>query len=160
MNRILIFKRFMGAAPKVKKPAYTGNKKDKIGDPRYIAIKKMLYDPAIKESDPEKQRANALQPSTAESPVYIGEDAEKAQIDLVERMWAIKKQTEHQEFIDSIKRRYTAMRKANEALEKLDKRLFEGTLQKNEVESFPRKLRIVTETPPLLGWDYEMDRHQ
>ncbi|KAJ3268842.1 hypothetical protein HDV01_002161 [Terramyces sp. JEL0728] len=160
MNRILIFKRFMGAAPKVKKPAYTGNKKDKIGDPRYIAIKKMLYDPSIKESDPEKQKANALRQSTAESPVYIGEDTEKAQIDLVERMWAIKKQTEQQNFIDSIKRKYSAMRKANEALEKLDKRLFEGTLQKNEVEAFPRKLRIVTETPPLLGWDYDMDRQK
>ncbi|TPX31732.1 hypothetical protein SmJEL517_g05003 [Synchytrium microbalum] len=104
--------------------------------------------------------------------------------DTIERAWAVKKMDEKHAIVDEVKRKYTAMRKAMEALQSIDSRLFEGAVANNRIERgtnlhpatstpdnttaegdaqspqpvlvFPRRLRVPTETPPIKGWKYQL----
>ncbi|KAI8324546.1 hypothetical protein GQ54DRAFT_256272 [Martensiomyces pterosporus] len=50
-------------------------------------------------------------------------------------------------------RKYTAMERAYEALEKADGRLYEEACKKVANITFPRQMRVPTETPPTKIWD-------
>ncbi|KAJ2452452.1 hypothetical protein GGF42_004023 [Coemansia sp. RSA 2424] len=50
--------------------------------------------------------------------------------------------------------KFESMRSAYEALADLDQRLFDGACQKEANATFPRQMRVPTETPPTKIWDY------
>ncbi|KAJ2895040.1 hypothetical protein IWW38_002411 [Coemansia aciculifera] len=50
--------------------------------------------------------------------------------------------------------KFEAMRSAYEALADVDQRLFNGACQKEANATFPRQMRVPTETPPTKIWDY------
>jgi Mitochondrial ribosomal protein L28 len=141
-------RRFASAAQK------TLPKKSVTQDWRSVLIKKMIYDnPASRTPTPAV--------SLRESPVYVGEDADTLMAEELERAYCVHLQLEKEAHIKRIREGYTSMRLAMEQLEKVDKRLFEGTMvQLKEHELFPKRMRVPTETPPLNGWDYEMDRNK
>ncbi|EGF81195.1 hypothetical protein BATDEDRAFT_7300, partial [Batrachochytrium dendrobatidis JAM81] len=66
----------------------------------------------------------------------------------IERAWCLLKQQESVMTMNALKRKYSAMRAAMEELEKTDSRLFNGTLEKAEVQLFPKRMRVPTDTPP------------
>ncbi|KAJ1822135.1 hypothetical protein GGH91_000989 [Coemansia sp. RSA 2671] len=51
-------------------------------------------------------------------------------------------------------RKFDSMKNAYEALAALDQRLFDGACQKEANVTFPRQMRVPTETPPTKIWDY------
>ncbi|KAJ1879962.1 hypothetical protein H4S04_002402 [Coemansia sp. S16] len=51
-------------------------------------------------------------------------------------------------------RKFESMKAAYEALAALDQRLFDGACQKEANATFPRQMRVPTETPPTKIWDY------
>ncbi|KAJ2741017.1 hypothetical protein GGI20_005473 [Coemansia sp. BCRC 34301] len=51
-------------------------------------------------------------------------------------------------------RKFEAMRSAYEALAQVDQRLFDGACKKEANATFPRQMRVPTETPPTKIWDY------
>ncbi|KAJ2036069.1 hypothetical protein GGI08_008679 [Coemansia sp. S2] len=51
-------------------------------------------------------------------------------------------------------RKFESMKTAYEALAALDQRLFDGACQKEANATFPRQMRVPTETPPTKIWDY------
>ncbi|KAJ2797646.1 hypothetical protein FBU31_001825 [Coemansia sp. 'formosensis'] len=51
-------------------------------------------------------------------------------------------------------RKFESMKNAYEALAALDQRLFDGACQKEANATFPRQMRVPTETPPTKIWDY------
>ncbi|KAI8901346.1 hypothetical protein BC833DRAFT_578389 [Globomyces pollinis-pini] len=153
-----IIKRCMATAVKGKAGSVSGGKKkaDAITDKRYILIKKMLYDPAVKTTLPSKQKQNARKLDLSTSPLYIGNDVQEKQTDVIERMWAIQQQQDQIKYLNNLKAQYTSMYKAMEALKSADERLFNGTKGKNPLDVFPKDFRIPTDTPPTNGWDYSM----
>ncbi|KAJ1961233.1 hypothetical protein GGI12_003358 [Dipsacomyces acuminosporus] len=50
-------------------------------------------------------------------------------------------------------RKFAAMERAYEALEKADPRLYEEACKKEANVTFPRQMRVPTETPPTKLWD-------
>ncbi len=77
----------------------------------------------------------------------------KEQHEVIERMWCLEKQREADRLQTSLKNKYVAMRSALEALEKVDKRLFDEAIRKEEkVVTFPLKLRVPTETIAVENW--------
>ncbi|ORY49421.1 hypothetical protein BCR33DRAFT_713750 [Rhizoclosmatium globosum] len=78
----------------------------------------------------------------------------------LKRMWCHLKTKEAVETEERLARKYLRIRLAMEDLEKNHKELFEGTGQVTQSaidqgETFPRRLRVPTETPPTDGWEYE-----
>ena len=135
----------------IKKPAPTN-------DSRHVLIKKMLYDEIPGFVKPIVQKAT---PTIArENPVYVGNDPTLRMQDNVERVWCLYKMQEKQEQMQVIKRTFNSMREAMEKLQMMDKRLFEAALLKKDVELFPRRMKIPTETSSKLGWDYEMNHNR
>lgn len=59
-----------------------------------------------------------------------------------------------QALYDRRQRKYRAMELAYQELEQLDRRLYEAACTKESNLTFPRQLRVPTETPPLKIWDY------
>ncbi|KAJ1771460.1 hypothetical protein IW140_000073 [Coemansia sp. RSA 1813] len=55
---------------------------------------------------------------------------------------------------DEREAKFSAMEKAYAALEKLDPRLFEEACKMEANITFPRQMRVPTETPPTKIWDY------
>ncbi|KAJ2800457.1 hypothetical protein H4R20_004052 [Coemansia guatemalensis] len=51
-------------------------------------------------------------------------------------------------------RKFAAMVSAYEALEKADPRLYEEACKQESNITFPRQMRVPTETPPIKIWDY------
>ncbi|KAJ2741991.1 hypothetical protein GGH94_002077 [Coemansia aciculifera] len=51
-------------------------------------------------------------------------------------------------------RKFESMKNAYEELAALDQRLFDGACQKEANATFPRQMRVPTETPPTKIWDY------
>ncbi|KAJ3289645.1 hypothetical protein HDU79_003881 [Rhizoclosmatium sp. JEL0117] len=83
-----------------------------------------------------------------------------SQREIIERMWCHLKTKEAVETEERLARKYLRIRLAMEDLEKNHKELFEGTGQVTQSaidqgETFPRRLRVPTETPPTDGWEYE-----
>ncbi|KAJ2782913.1 hypothetical protein H4R18_001992 [Coemansia javaensis] len=50
--------------------------------------------------------------------------------------------------------RFAAMEAAYEALAEADPRLYEAACKKESSATFPRQMRVPTETPPTKIWDY------
>jgi hypothetical protein len=135
-------------------------KGEKTSDARYALMKKILYDPKVETFDPiEAKIPQKLSPNP---PVYQGEDEELKQEDLIEREWSLYQIEKMQDFIDQKRKQFEMMRNANLHLEKTNKVLFNDTLERDglEFKRFPKRLRIPTDSPPELGWDYEMDRNK
>ncbi len=129
-------------------------------DPRYIQINKMLFDPNFQQFIPKERIMNSKKIHPKDSPVYVGDQVHLQQIDLIERAWCYLKLKEQQEFNDKVSLQYEMIRKAMLVLAKRNNQLYQDALVKNEVELFPKSLRIQTETYSSLGWDYNMDRNQ
>ncbi|KAJ2578608.1 hypothetical protein GGH19_000343 [Coemansia sp. RSA 1807] len=53
-------------------------------------------------------------------------------------------------------RKFDAMEKAYEALAEADPRLFEAACHKSGTVTFPRQMRVPTETPPVKIWNYNV----
>ncbi|KAI9017156.1 hypothetical protein BC832DRAFT_518314, partial [Gaertneriomyces semiglobifer] len=71
--------------------------------------------------------------------------------DAIERAWALLKQKEAVAKVAELRGMYESMRNAMEELERTDRRLFEAAKtgsDQNEVVTFPKRLRVPTETPP------------
>ncbi|PIA17888.1 hypothetical protein COEREDRAFT_21165, partial [Coemansia reversa NRRL 1564] len=51
-------------------------------------------------------------------------------------------------------RKFAAMASAYEALEKADPRLYEEACKQESNITFPRQMRVPTDTPPIKIWDY------
>lgn len=92
-------------------------------DKRIAAIRDILY-------------ADTEPPSHLPSGLPSGIDSAdiKPVKDAIERAWAIKKMDEKMSIVDDVKKKYSAMRRALELLEKMDGRLFEGALTHNRLE--------------------------
>jgi hypothetical protein len=144
-------------------------KKEKL-DSRYGMLKSMLY--SDNEYDPVQLRTRYKPTKYTDSPIKGIEispsgtefkvlNQDELNRDMVEREWYLFQHKKAQEFLKVQKRKYEAIRSAMNALEKKDKKLFEAALVKDEkFQFFPTTMRIPTETPPTLGWDYEMDRNK
>nr|KAJ3418134.1 39S ribosomal protein L28, mitochondrial [Polyrhizophydium stewartii] len=147
-------------------PANSGTKKksskDGIQDPRLQHIKSVLYDNAGATQGAPLVQAPSQREATEvsrKSAVYTGPDSARMQRETIERAWCLLKKQEADEITAGLRRRFLAMRSAMQELEQLDPRLFEGTQGRKEVELFPKRLRVPTETPPMLGWDYERNHN-
>ncbi|KXS21512.1 hypothetical protein M427DRAFT_91407, partial [Gonapodya prolifera JEL478] len=70
--------------------------------------------------------------------------------EMVERAWTLVQQQRKQLQQDDLRRKYWAMRRAMDELEKTDSRLFQGAMDNAdaEVQTFSTRLRVRTETPP------------
>ncbi|KAJ3023669.1 hypothetical protein HKX48_001893 [Thoreauomyces humboldtii] len=141
-----------GGSPDAAKKAKDATTADK----RYQLIREMLYDRTVPTTP-----ARPVKLPTAESvscPVVIG-DSTVAQMDTIERAWAMEKQKEAAAKVAELRDMYESMREAMVQLEKTDVRLFEAAkvgAARKDVTVFPRRLRVPTETPPIDGWDYDM----
>ena len=77
------------------------------------------------------------------------------EIDVIERAWLVHKYQERIEKAQAIRDQYTCIHEAMEELERVDPARFQGALVKNEVETFPKRLRVAPEfRPSLKTWDY------
>ncbi|KAJ2156755.1 hypothetical protein GGF46_004980 [Coemansia sp. RSA 552] len=104
-------------------------------DPRYERLKQiMFYEeprqlPIVTESDVERHMA-------------------------ILRAEKITKMTASAQRRESRQRRFAAMERAYEALAELDPRLYESACKPETTVTFPRQMRVPTETPPVKVWDY------
>jgi hypothetical protein len=115
-------------------------------DPRYQSIKKILYDadhPLISKPRVAKD---------TKSPVLVNDVKQ----DMIERAWFAFKEKEAIQITQDLKRKYIKMRTAMVELENLDSRLFKKACENpiiqrsQDLTLFPARLRVPTETPPLL----------
>ncbi|KAI8807585.1 hypothetical protein BJ742DRAFT_812144 [Cladochytrium replicatum] len=121
-----------------------------IGDRRIQQMQEFLYTP-IQPTTPPQENDPAVQQQHDET-------------EIIERMWALEKLEEARSDMEALKRKYRAMRFAMLELEKLDERLFAGAISGGLADdgdtsyvTFPRNLRIPTETPPLSGFNPPAD---
>ncbi|KAI9503234.1 hypothetical protein GGI25_004276 [Coemansia spiralis] len=104
-------------------------------DPRYEQMKRILF-----EEEPRQL------------PELTAEDVERHETILrAEKIYYMQKSAQRRQ---ERERRFGAMEKAYVALEKLDSRLFEAACKKEPNVTFPRQMRVPTETPPRVIWDY------
>ncbi|KAJ1735428.1 hypothetical protein LPJ61_000551 [Coemansia biformis] len=52
-------------------------------------------------------------------------------------------------------RKFAAMEAAYDALAEADPRLYEAACKRESTATFPRQMRVPTETPPTKIWDYQ-----
>ncbi|KAI8808338.1 hypothetical protein BJ742DRAFT_809431 [Cladochytrium replicatum] len=116
-----------------------------LGDRRIQQMQEFLYTP-VQPTPPPPENDPAVQ-------------QEHDETEIIERMWALEKLEEARSEMDALKRKYRAMRLAMLELEKVDERLFGGAISGGLADegdtsyvTFPRNLRIPTETPPLSGF--------
>ncbi|KAJ2371259.1 hypothetical protein IW150_004674 [Coemansia sp. RSA 2607] len=123
-----------GAAKRAK-AASRGGPSHLSSDPRYEAMKQIMYQE---------------EPRTI--PELTEEDLERHQTilraDIIVKMRASKARRAEREH------KFAAMEAAYEALEKADERLFKAACIKDANVVFPRQMRVPTETPPIKIWDY------
>ncbi|KAJ2759263.1 hypothetical protein IWQ56_005783 [Coemansia nantahalensis] len=109
--------------------------KQETSDPRYELMKQILF----------YQQPREL-PQVAE------EDAERHMAIL--RAEKIFKMTASARRRADRERRFAAMEAAYEALAEADPRLYAGACKRESTATFPRQMRVPTETPPTKIWDY------
>ncbi|KAK9768625.1 hypothetical protein K7432_000610 [Basidiobolus ranarum] len=122
------------AAPPAVAP---GGKKDTSigGDSRNELIKRVLFD-----SNPRR---------TTE----LSEDEKKRQ-EIIDMAWNLVQKKQHEKRLSELEAKYKSMRAANVELENTNERLFKQAQLKDKHITFPKKLRTLTDTPPLTGWNY------
>ncbi|KAJ2664686.1 hypothetical protein IWW48_000632 [Coemansia sp. RSA 1200] len=104
-------------------------------DSRYEIMKQIMY-----------------QQEPRQLPELTAEDAERHETIL--RAVKLHRLQESNRRRDEREAKFSAMEKAYAALEKLDPRLFEEACKKDANVTFPRQMRVPTETPPTVIWDY------
>ncbi|KAJ2711699.1 hypothetical protein H4R19_003126 [Coemansia spiralis] len=109
--------------------------KQETSDPRYELMKQILF---------------YQQPR--ELPQITEEDAERHMAIL--RAEKIFKMTASARRRGERERRFAAMEAAYEALAEADPRLYAAACKRESTATFPRQMRVPTETPPTKIWDY------
>ncbi|KAJ1904815.1 hypothetical protein LPJ81_002273 [Coemansia sp. IMI 209127] len=104
-------------------------------DPRYELMKQILY-----------------QQEPRQLPELSAEDMDRHETIL--RAVKIHRMQESIRRRDEREAKFASMEKAYAALEKLDPRLFEAACKMEANVTFPRQMRVPTETPPTKIWDY------
>ncbi|ORX99518.1 hypothetical protein K493DRAFT_313200 [Basidiobolus meristosporus CBS 931.73] len=117
------------AAPGAKRDTSIG------GDSRNELIKKVLF-----ESTPRKTAT-------------LDEEEQHRQ-EIIELAWKLLEKKQHLTRQAELEAKYNAMRAANLELERTNERLFRQAQMKDKHVTFPKKLRTLTDTPPLSGWNY------
>ena len=134
------------------------------GDARFNLIKKILYDPKVKEIDPirnksqlQKQLNQSLTSSskTTLSSSTTTTSSNSDASDIIEQQYSLMLLKQQSEFIQKIKTKYSRM---HLAFAKMPSELQQGCT--TSTNYFNKQLRIPTTTPSKLGWDYNMDRNK
>ncbi|RUS21515.1 mitochondrial ribosomal protein L28-domain-containing protein [Endogone sp. FLAS-F59071] len=86
-------------------------------------------------------------------PLELSEEDQERN-ETIERAWKLVKMIEREARDAELERKFRAMREAMLELERTNERLFRGALVRNRHITFPRQMKIPTETPPTAGWDY------
>ncbi len=78
----------------------------------------------------------------------------REQHEIIERLWCLEKEKEAVELKRRLQNKYVSMRLAIEALESMNKRMFDEAIKKDvQFQQFPLKMRVPTETLPVENWD-------
>ena len=138
------------------------------GDARFNLIKKILYDPKVKEIDPIRNKSqlqkqlnqsltssssSTLSSSTTTSTTITSSTSDAS--DIIEQQYSLMLLKQQSEFIQKIKTKYSRM---HLAFAKMPSELQQGCT--TSTNYFNKQLRIPTTTPSKLGWDYNMDRNK
>lgn len=86
-------------------------------------------------------------------PLEVSEEDQERH-ETIERAWKLVKMLERETRDAELERKFRAIREAMLELERTNDKLFRGALVRNRHITFPRQMKIPTETPPTAGWDY------
>ncbi|KAI9478399.1 MAG: mitochondrial ribosomal protein L28-domain-containing protein [Benjaminiella poitrasii] len=106
------------------------------GDTRLEVIRRVLFEPPVREK----------------TIVLEGERLE--QHETIERAWKLHKMRSREQRERTLERQFRAMQTAMNELEKTSDRLFKGAIVKSRHLTYPKQAKIPTETPSAQGWDY------
>ncbi|KAJ3025955.1 UNVERIFIED_CONTAM: hypothetical protein HDU68_006427 [Siphonaria sp. JEL0065] len=140
-----MFQHIRRYATKVASPGTKKRPVQGITDKRMQVVRDILYPNPVNQPTPP-----ALEVSVESL----------SQREIIERMWCHIKTKEAVATEERLARKYIRMRAAMEELKLNHPDLFKGTGQVtssaiDQGETFPRRLRVPTETPPTSGWEYE-----
>ncbi|GAB5589428.1 hypothetical protein Unana1_04328 [Umbelopsis nana] len=106
------------------------------GDQRLEIIRRVLFE----------------QPSR-ELPQLQGEELQ--QHETIERAWKLHQNQERERRNRELEKKFRKMHAAMNELEKTSDRLFKAAIVKSRHITFPREMKIPTETPSPQGWNYD-----
>ncbi|KAJ2960556.1 hypothetical protein NQZ79_g4138 [Umbelopsis isabellina] len=106
------------------------------GDQRLEIIRRVLFEQPAKEMP--KLEGEALQ-----------------QHETIERAWKLHQNQERERRNRCLERKFRKMEAAMNELEKTSDRLFKAAIVKSRHITFPRELKMPTETPSPQGWNHD-----
>lgn len=133
-------------------------KKEASADKRYGLLKEVLYSAPYVPRNKEFPKSPATSPVHTMSSMASAKTVKLVEKDTVERAWAAHSILAAKATVESLKARYTALRRAMEELEKTDSKLFNAAknesnplrAREEDLVLVPPTLRIPTETPPAV----------
>jgi large subunit ribosomal protein L40 len=90
---------------------------------------------------------------TRELPALQGEALQ--QHETIERAWKLHQNQERERRNRELEKKFRKMNAAMNELEKTNDRLFKAAIVKSRHITFPREMKIPTETPSPQGWNYD-----
>lgn len=90
---------------------------------------------------------------TRELPTLQGEALQ--QHETIERAWKLHQNQERERRNRELEKKFRKMNAAMNELEKTNDRLFKAAIVKSRHITFPREMKIPTETPSPQGWNYD-----
>ncbi|RUS32973.1 mitochondrial ribosomal protein L28-domain-containing protein [Jimgerdemannia flammicorona] len=86
-------------------------------------------------------------------PLELSEEDQERH-ETIERAWKLVKMLEREARDADLERKFRKMREAMVELERTNPKLFRGAMLGNRHVTFPRQMKIPTETPATEGWNY------
>ncbi|KAH8555842.1 mitochondrial ribosomal protein L28-domain-containing protein [Umbelopsis sp. PMI_123] len=106
------------------------------GDQRLEIIRRVLFEQPVREL-----------------PKLEGEELQ--QHETIERAWKLHQNQERERRNRELEKKFRKMHAAMNELEKTSDRLFKAAIVKSRHITFPREMKIPTETPSPQGWNHE-----
>ncbi|RKP14375.1 hypothetical protein BJ684DRAFT_19219 [Piptocephalis cylindrospora] len=101
-------------------------------------LKRVLFEPGVRPTIPSKRDGEVMEQEET----------------VIKQAWALEQEHLESRRNEERKRKFLAMKEAHDILKQESETLYKGAVWRDVAPLFPRQMRIPTQTPPKVIWDY------